>query len=95
MELQSLENFCLRENGSHVDTADTVPVGDGDSDVSLFTPSRSPGVLDDPILFAGALFDAVPYEKHSMIQVGLANIDIVDDATLVLEPGVVTSSHTD
>ena len=95
MELSLLENFCLRENGSHVDTADTVPAGDGNSDVSLLAPIGSPSVLDNPILFAGGLFDAIADEKHSMIQVGLANIDIVNDATLVLEPGVVTSSHTD
>ena len=95
MELSLLENFRLRENRSHVDTADTVSVGDGDSDVSLFTPISSPGVLDNPILFACSLFDTVADEKHSMIQVGLANIDIVNDATLVLEPGIVTSSHTD
>ena len=35
--------------GGHLDTADTFSVNGGDLDVSLVTPSSSPGVSDDPV----------------------------------------------
>ncbi len=48
----SLEDLDLGEDGSHVDTADTVVGADEYADIALLAPVGTPGVLDNPVLTA-------------------------------------------
>jgi hypothetical protein len=87
-----LENLDGGEDGGHVDTADSITRGNENSDVALLTPVCAPGVLDDPVLATG--FYTIANKENSMIKVRLADIDRVDDARGILEPGIVSGADT-
>ena len=54
----------------HVDTADTLAVLDGDSDVSSFTPVRAPGVSDNVVW--GLTFSVVTNSNDGVVKAGSA-----------------------
>lgn len=88
-----MEELERREDGSHVHAADTVAGADEDADEAGLTPVAAPGVLDNPVLLASLL--TVTDEEHSVVEVGHANVGVVNDAALVLEPGSVAGANTD
>jgi len=68
--------------GLHLDTADTVTFGDGESDVSLVSPGGVPGVLDSPVL--GSVLGAPSDNKDGVVEVGTALGSVVEDTGRVV-----------
>lgn len=78
--------YCNGKERLHVDSAHTLSFGDQEADISLLTPVGAPGVFDNPILTLGLDVRAIPHEEDRMVKIRRANLVIVDDATLVVEP---------
>jgi len=88
-----VEEFDCGENGGHVYTTDTVARGDQDANKAGFTPVRAPGVLDNPV-FSSCLF-TVANKKNSVVEVREANVIVVDNAALILEPSSISGTDSD
>jgi len=69
----------------HLDTADTLAVGDGELDVALVTPSGVPGVLDHPVVEASSGVVAPSGDEHGVVQGGATPGVIKDTGGVELE----------
>ena len=85
----------LREHRRHVDAANTLAIRYKNSNVALLAPGGAPRILNNPVLSASALFNSIAYKDDCSVLMGRAHLNIVYNASLVLEPSIVASKNTD
>jgi len=71
-----------------LDTADTSSVGDTDSDVTLFSPSGGPGVLDDVVFTLGRV-NTITDSEDTMIEGSTAGGGGNDTTSVLMEDWLV------
>jgi len=71
-----------------LDSADTSSVLDGNSDVSSFSPSGGPGVLDD-VVFSNLGVNTVTDGKDTVIKGGTAGVGGDDSTGVLMEDRLV------
>lgn len=79
--------FGGRSRRLGVDSADTSTVSDSDLDVTFFSPSRTPGVLDEEVIVA--VFGTVTNGEDSMVELGSTGFGGDDTLLVSLEDGFV------
>ena len=72
-----------------LDSADTSSVSDGDSDVSSFSPSGGPGVLDD-VVFSNGLVNTVTDGEDTVVKGGSAGFGSDDTTGVLMEDRLVS-----
>ena len=73
--------------GLHLDTADTLSVDSSDLDVSIVSPSWSPGVSNDVVILS--TFGTVSNGSDGVVEASSASWSVEDTAVVKLEDGFV------
>jgi hypothetical protein len=79
--------FGGRSRRLGVDSADTSAISDTDLDVTFFSPTRTPGVLDEEVIVA--VFGTVTNGEDTVVELGSAAFGGDDTLLVSLEDGFV------